>query len=125
MSEDRLTYRQCYETVESLADEILEEYKDKCENLEDFMEEAYPYIDQHEFVIYYHKAHQFVHAMDYEHYDDAEEMIREIEFQAESFNHYASMMAYWGMAIWVNEMIFSKLDEREESETDDHETAEA
>ena len=125
MSEERLTYRQCYEAVESLADEILEEYSDKCEDLEDFMEEAYPYIDQHEFVIYYHKAHQFVDAMHHEHYDAAEEMIRDTEYKAESFNHYAAIMAYWGMTTWVSEMIERKLDEREESETNDHETAEA
>ena len=125
MSEERLTYRQCYEAVESLADEILEEYSDKCEDLKDFMEEAYPYIDQHEFVIYYYKAHQFVDAMHYEHYDAAEEMIRDTEYKAESFNHYAAIMAYWGMTTWVSEMIERKLDEREESETNDHEIAEA
>ena len=125
MSEERLTYKDCYEAVESLADEMLAEYSEECEDLEDFMEEAYPYIDQHEFVIYYHKAHQFVDAMHYEHCDAAEEIIRDTEYKAESFNHYASIMAYWGMTTWVSEMIERKLDEREESETNDHETAEA
>ena len=125
MSEERLTYKDCYEAVESLADEMLSEYADECETLEDFMDEAHPYIDQHEFVIYYHKAHQFVDAMHHEHYDAAEEMIRDTEYKAESFNHYASIMAYWGMTIWVSGMIESKLEEREESETNDHETAEA
>ena len=125
MSEERLTYRQCYEAVESLADEILEEYSDKCEDLEDFMDKAHPYIDQHEFVIYYYKAHQFVDAMHHEHYEAAEEMIRDTMYKAESFNHYAAIMAYWGMTTWVSEMIERKLDEREESETNDHETAEA
>ena len=125
MSEERLTYRDCYEAVESLADEMLAEYSEECEDLEDFMEEAYPYIDQHEFVIYYYKAHQFVDAMHHEHYEAAEEMIRDTMYKAESFNHYAAIMAYWGMTTWVSEMIERKIDERKESETNDHETAEA
>ena len=125
MSEERLTYKDCYEAVESLADEILEEYKDKCEDLEDFMEEARDWVGQHEFIIYYHKAHQFVDVMQSDHYDDAEDMIQDMGSQIESFNEYASMLAYYGMTAWACEMIERKLEEREESETNDHETAEA
>ena len=125
MSEERLTHLQCYEEVKSLAEEILKEYSSECEDLEDFMDEAHPYIDQHEFVIYYHKAHQFVDALYHEAYDAAEEIIQDTQCEVESFNHYASLMAYWGMTFWVHGMIESKLDEREESETNDHETAEA
>ena len=125
MSEERLTYKDCYEAVESLAEEMLSEYADECETLEDFMDEAHPYIDQHEFVIYYHKAHQFVDAMHHEHYEAAEDIIQDTQSKVESFNHYASLMAYWGMTFWVHGMIESKLDERKESETNDHKTAEA
>jgi hypothetical protein len=63
--------------------------------------------------------------MHHEHYDAAEEIIWDTEYKAESFNHYAAIMAYWGMTTWVSEMIERKLDEREESETNDHEIAEA
>jgi len=125
MSEERLTFKDCYVAVVTLAYEMLAEYGDECETLEDFMDEAHPYIDQHEFVIYYHKAHQFVDAMHHEHYDAAEEMIQDTGSKIESFNHHASLMAYWGMTTWVSEMIERKLDERKESETNDHETAEA
>ena len=120
MTDSVLTYKDCYEQAQSLALEIIEDNQDECETLEDFMDKAWEYVDNHEWVIYYYKAHQFVDALPHEYYDAAEELVEELHsvgsgedrgLRIESFNHYASLLAFHGLTAWVSEFIEKALEE--------------
>ena len=58
MSSEDLTYADCYRQIMDLASEIIEEAEEDKQELEDLMEKAHEYVDQHEWVIYYYRAHQ-------------------------------------------------------------------
>ena len=126
MSSEDLTYAECYRQIMSLASEIIEEAEEDKQELEDLMEKAHEYVDQHEWVIYYYRAHQFVHLLPHEYYDAAEELMGDLHstdssgVQVDSFNHHASLMAYHGMTAWLSAEISDRLEQSEKSEADDH-----
>ncbi len=59
MTDSVLTYRDCYDQCKSLALEIIEEHKGECNEIEDFMDKTWEWVDQHEWVIYYYRAISF------------------------------------------------------------------
>ena len=118
MTDKDLTYADCYNAALSVADEIVAEHQsEECSTLEDFMDLAHEYVDGHEFVIYYYRAHQFVCCLPTEFRDAAKDMIEET---SDSKLHYpqapldydkiGSLMAYWGMLSWVTDLIEQKLE---------------
>ena len=121
MTYSGLTYIECYEQAQSLALEIIEDNQDECETLEDFMDKAWEYVDGHEWVIYYYKARQFVHVLPHEYYDAAEELVEELHsvgsgenrgLRIESFDHYATLLAFHGLTAWVSDFIEEALEEK-------------
>ena len=110
MADSVLTYRDCYEECKALALEIIEDNQDECETLEDFMDKAHDYIDRHEWVIYYYRAHQFLAAVNGTLRAEAEETLHDTGATPESYDDYASQLTYWAITIWVREFIEESLE---------------
>ena len=111
MTDSVLTYRDCYEECKALALEIIEDNQDECETLEDFMDKAHDYIDGHEWVIYYYRAHQFLLAVHSDIRAEAEDLFQDTCCEADSYDHYATLLTYWGLTIWVSNFIEESLKE--------------
>ena len=111
MTDSVLTYRDCYDECKSLALDIIEEYKDECSEIEEFMEKAWEWVDQHEWVIYFYRAHQFLAAIDGDLRYEAEETLQDMGATPESYDDYASQLTYCAITIWVSEFIEESLKE--------------
>ena len=105
MTDSVLTYRDCYDQCKSIALEIIEKHKDECDTLEGFMEYAWESADQHEWVIYYYRAHQFLAAIDGDLRAEAEVTLEDMGATPESYDDYASQLTYWAITIWVSKFI--------------------
>ena len=110
MTDSVLTYRDCYDQCKSLALEIIEEHKDECNEIEDFMDKAWEWVDQHEWVIYFYRSHQFLAAIDGDLRYEAEETLHDMEPTIDSYDDYASQLTYWAITIWVREFIEESLE---------------
>ena len=110
MTDSVLTYRDCYDQCKSLALDIIEEHKDECKEIEDFMDKTWEWVDQHEWVIYYYRAHQFLAAIDGHLRAEAEDTLQDIGSTPESYDDYASQLTYWAINIWVSRFIEESLE---------------
>jgi len=111
MTDSVLTYRDCYDECKSIALEIIEEHKDECSEIEEFMEKAWEWVDQHEWVIYFYRAHQFLAAIDSNLRYWAEETLHAMEPTIDSYDDHASQLTYCAITIWVSEFIEESLKE--------------
>jgi len=109
MTDSVLTYRDCYDQCKSLALEIIEEHKDECNKIEGLMYKTCEWVDQHEWVIYYYRSHQFLAAIDGNLRAEAEDTLH-IYSTPKSYDDYASQLTYWAIVIWVRELIKESLE---------------
>jgi len=102
-----LTYRDCFDFCKSLALEIIEAHKDKCDTLEGFMGYAAgfesAYLDDH--------SHQFLAAINRDLRLEAEDTLRHMGATPESYDDYASQLTYWAINIWVARFVEECLQE--------------
>ena len=109
MTDSVLTYRDCYNECKSLALEIIEDHKGECDTLEGFMEYAWESADDHEWVIYPYRSHQFLAAIAATLHTEAEDTLRDMGAKPESYDDYASQLTYWAINIWVSRFVEERL----------------
>ena len=105
MTDSVLTYRDCYDECKSLAIDIIEEHKNECKEVEDFMDKTWEWLDQHQWVIYYYRSHQFLASITGQLLAEAEDMFQDTFGKAESYDDYASKLTCLAMYIWVQDFI--------------------
>ena len=116
MTDSVLTYRDCYNECKSLALEIIEDHKGECDTLEGFMEYACRSADDHEWVIYHYRAHQFLAAIAATLHTEAEDTLRDMGAKPESYDDYASQLTYWAINIWVARFVEECLQEASQTQ---------
>jgi len=110
MTDSVLTYRDCYDECKSLALDIIEEHKDECKEIEDFMDKTWEWLSQHEWVIYFYRAHQFLAVIDGDLRAEAEDTFQDMGGEAHSYDDCASKLAFWAITIWVSRFIEESLE---------------
>ena len=122
MTDSVLTYRDCYNECKSLALEIIEDHKGECDTLEGFMEYAWESADDHLWVLYYYRSHQFLAAIAANAFDNgnlryvAEDTLRDMGAKPESYDDYASQLTYWAINIWVARFVEECLQEASQTQ---------
>ena len=116
MTDSVLTYRDCYNECKSLALEIIENHKGECDTLEGFMEYAWESADDHEWVIYPYRSHQFLAAINGDLRYEAEDTLKDMGATPESYDDYASQITYWAINIWVSRFVEECLQEASQTQ---------
>jgi hypothetical protein len=104
-----ITIKDIREYVSTIADDIMNEREHWSEDdLQDIISE---HADGSQFVIYYSQAHDFVHALDYETRNDAEERAEDYMFGTrKTYDEMASILAYCALELLISDELSARLD---------------
>lgn len=115
---DIITQHAVYKEAARLATDIFDEasrtdHTDVDDLAEKAMENIHEWIDGHEWVIYYYKAHQLCAAVDTSH---GEMMIEDIGAVPKSYDEYATHIAYWTLDQLIREAMNNLVDLAKDAE---------
>jgi len=98
--------------VSAIADDIMKEREHWGEDdLQDIISE---HADSSQFVIYFSQAHEFVHALDYETRNDAEERAEDYMCGTrKSYDEMASIIAYCALELLISDELTARLDQEQ------------
>jgi len=105
MKDSVLEYRDCFAECEAIAQEIIEERRKDQDPSVSLLDDVWEHVDQHEWVIYYYRSHQFLASITGQLLAEAEDMFQDTFGKAESYDDYASKLTCLAMYIWVRGFI--------------------
>jgi hypothetical protein len=104
-----ITIKDIREYVSAIADDIMNEREHWNEDdLQDIISE---HADGSQFVIYYSQSHDFVHALDYETRNDAEERAEDYMCGTrKTYDEMASIITYCALELLISDELTARLD---------------
>ena len=98
--------------VRAIADDIMNNREHWSEDdLQDMISE---HADGSQFVIYFSQAHEFVHALDYETRNDAEDRAQDYMCGTrKSYDEMASIIAYCALELLISDELTARLDQEQ------------
>lgn len=100
--------------VDSIAQDIMAEREHW--DADDLHDIAHEHADGSQYVIYYALAHEFVQALDGVERNEAETRIFDFEMKPESYDEYATQIAYFALYELIMEAVTEKLEQEQAEE---------